>query len=391
VTSRSIGMIVVALVTIAFAASASAVRADAPEGVPALRVAMFPIENLSDGDAPTDRIANLLRERLEAIGLIPLDDATTASFLRGNRVRWVGGINRELARRLRTETGVDAVAITSLDAYRDVYPPVIAMTARIVSIEDDPEILWMDSFHRSGDDSPGILDLGLIRDPDVLLTEVLDELTSSASQVLNGHRPLRPPWLSQGRFGLDTSTGSTATVRDQGSARTRVAVIPFVNDSDRPRAGEILALQTVRHLASAGTLDVIDPGVVRETSLRARVIQRDGLSTPQAELLRDLLEADLVITGQVHRYDPSHSGADPPVVSFSVRAVDTTSLQVVWAGFGYNRGDDGDVLFQSRRVRTAHELAFQMTRAAVREMCEWTLNDVRRRRRFLDSPDGPGR
>ena len=89
------------------------------------------------------------------------------------RVRYVGGIERVVAEALKKETGTEGVLITSLELYSDMNPPKMAMVSRLVSTGDKPVILWIDGVGLAGDDSPGILELGLIKDPKVLMEKAL--------------------------------------------------------------------------------------------------------------------------------------------------------------------------------------------------------------------------
>jgi hypothetical protein len=72
-------------------------------------------------------------------------------------------------------------------------------------------------------------------------------------------------------------------------------------------------------------------------------------------------------------------------VGFSLRVIDAEKRQAVWSSVSYNRGRDGVVFFDSGRLFSAHELAFEMTRSAVRTMTRWTERQLRRERRALPS------
>ena len=90
---------------------------------------------------------------------------------------------------------------------------------------------------------------------------------------------------------------------DFGKSRVlTVAVIPFLNDSTRKNAGEVMALHFVNRLAEIENIRVIEPGEVRQELLRHRIIMQDGLSVAQADLLFTMLEADLFVTGEVAEY-----------------------------------------------------------------------------------------
>ena len=145
----------------------------------------------------------------------------------------------------------------------------------------------------------------------------------------------------------------------------RVAVLPFANDSTAKRASEILTLHLIRHLVQSGVAEVVEPGIVRQALLRQRVIQEHGLSVPQSDLVRLLLNADVALFGEVTEYRETGAGTLEPQVEFSVRAIDTAAKQIVWSSTSYGEGDDRVFFFDAGRIGTAHRLSARMTGALV--------------------------
>ncbi len=357
-----------------FAAQADA-AADAPAaGEPApfspLPIALYPIENLSGGEAPLGELRDGLRARLEE-RLVPLvDDAALARFMRRDRVRYVGGLGTETGRKIRDDLGAGAVLVTSLDLYQEANPPKVALTARLVAAGDAVRILWMESYDATGDEAPGFLGLGRVLEAGPIEATVLDRLAASLAARL------------QRAAGTDAAGNDVARAAAKPAARRflprtffrsaraaigrkpiRAAVVPFENQSTTRHAADIVSLQIVRRLGEAGGIDVIEPGVVREALLRSRIIQEEGLSAPQAELIRIVLGADIVFFGEVNQYVEAWAGAAEPQVDFLVRVMDTRSQQVIVAADSRCRGDDGVVFFGMGRVPTAHRLASRMVQA----------------------------
>jgi hypothetical protein len=87
-----------------------------------------------------------------------------------------------------------------------------------------------------------------------------------------------------------------------------------------------------------------------------------GLSLPQADLLHVVLEADLVLTGDIWNYE-DYGGPHGPYVNFSARVFDMATRRVTWASISYNRGDDGVFFFDMGQVNTAHSIASEMARS----------------------------
>jgi hypothetical protein len=346
----------------------AALGAPAAEPPPPPRVAVLPVHNLSGAPIPSDELLERLRDGLQLNGMGTLSRLETESFLRRHRIRWMGGVGRRMGDLLESGTDADLVLVTSVDTYVDTTLPRVAMTCRLVTTGIEPAIEWMDSAQLAGEAKPGVLGLGLTADVDVLTETVVRELMVSMRRELEGSPPARPPRKGKSRFRPRTRLGSVRVSSVEEDRVPRVAVIPFLNDSLHDEAGEIVALQIVRHLVATDVVEVLEPGLVRDALLEARVIQKDGLSLAQADIVQAMLRADVALTGRVSEYRESAGSIDSPEVGFRLHVLDTESRQVVWSSVSYNRGVDGVWFFDAGRVYTAHGLAFEMTRSAVWQM-----------------------
>jgi TolB-like protein len=340
-------------------------------------IAVLPAENLSGTGAPLEVVTRLLRESLQESGLRLLDDETLAEFMRRYRIRHTGGLNSEVAQAMKEEIGVDAFLITSLEGYQDGRPPMMALISRLVSSGEEPEIVWMDGVGLSGEESPGFLGLGRIEEPDILLEKAVQKLTASLQRSLpevgstirlleeneshecapepemvalpkhgrvkRKHRPrifFRSPLIdSAGRYG--------------------VAVVPFLNLSERKHAGRIVTLLVINELVRSEVFSVVDPGLVREELLKYRMIMEAGPSLANADILfsRNSLGVDLVCSGTVFDYQDA---VGVPKVDFSLKIFERNTREVVWSSRSYGSGDDGVFFFDLGRVHTAHRLASKM-------------------------------
>ncbi len=329
-------------------------------------IAVFPMENLSGAAAPMRRIRKDFTERLRATGLRILPEEEFERFMERHRVRYTGGLSRELGSTLRRETGTSAVLVSSLDLYAEPDPPKIACTARLVSTGPTPAIRWMDSVDMAGNDSPGILGIGLVHSPGILRDRAVRRITESLSGYLSG-RSGQGKGTEVSRSGRFLPRGYFLSRRFQEvPGRTlRVSVLPFYNDSTRKHAGEIVRLHFLRWLAAEENLVVIDPGEVRIAILTSRTIMPGGVSLPQADLLREMLETDLLFSGSVKDYQDATGPTGTPVVNFSGLAVDAHERKLVWSSISYNRGNDGVFFFDWGRLHTAHALASEMCRKVI--------------------------
>jgi TolB-like protein len=148
--------------------------------------------------------------------------------------------------------------------------------------------------------------------------------------------------------------------------RYSVAVVPFVNLSERKNAGKLMTLHFIEELTRVDGLRVVDPGLVREEMLRYRTVIPAGPSLATTDLLSSdrSLGVDLVLSGTVFDY----GGAVVPKVDFGLEIIETASREVVWTSQSYNHGQEGVFFLDAGRVYTAHHLAANMARAAVRQL-----------------------
>ena len=236
-------------------------------------------------------------------------------------------------------------------------PPQVALVTRLVSTADTPTVLWMDGFARTGDDSPGIFALDVVNDPQVLQAEAMQRIGLSLEAYL----------ASGARAGQCTGGGwwrPRIAYRAPPDERrvASIAVLPFVNETRRRGAGEILALEFTWQLANAEGFRVVEPGVVRDELLRRRIVMEDGVSLDQARVVSVTLDADLVLAGHVYDLE---DGGGAPVSNFSAMVIDRKTGRVVWQSTSHDKGTDSETLFGLRRVSTAPLLTCRMAREVI--------------------------
>jgi TolB-like protein len=327
---------------------------------PVARVAVFPVENLSGGGAPVGEIRQFVIDRLASAGVAVLGDDALEAFLARHRVRYTAGIDAATAESLRREEGVDGVVFASLELFSELAPPKVALTVRLVSIAAAPVVVWADDAGLAGDDAPGFLALGLVDDYQVLLSRALDRLAASLVAHLETGEAAPVPEPAS-RFRPKMSYRNLAV--EPGKTYS-VAVVPFVNLSDRRNAGEILALLFTRHLSGFPQFRVVEAGVTRRQLLDARIIMDGGPSLDDAETVASLVEADFVLGGRVLRYADYEGLEGRTSVDFSTVLIEKKSRRVVWSSSSYNEGSDGVRFFGRGTSRTAHAMATQMARLA---------------------------
>jgi hypothetical protein len=230
---------------------------------------------------------------------------------------------------------------------------------RLVTTGELPEIVWMDGFARTGSDAPGLLDLGLIKDPEKLRAEAFDALARSLADARAGRTPARgrckPGRVYAPRFSFRLPPLA------EGGEKT-VVVLPFLDPARRRNGGEIVRLALIRQLLSARGLHVVDPGEVRLSLLDYRIILRGGVSLVSARAMLKTLRADWIVVGDVRRFADEGAAAE-----FNLHVLDSASEEIIWQSRSYNDGSDGVVFFGIGKVSTSSALVCRMAAEIVAE------------------------
>jgi hypothetical protein len=211
----------------------------------------------------------------------------------------------------------------------------------------------------AGDDSPGILSLGLIEDPRILVNNAIESLVTSLETFLSG-RSESPAVKVKKQYRPKISYRSPLLETDK---KYTLAVIPFFNVSERKYGGEILSLHFVKELKGFENLDVIEPGIVRQEFLNLRIIMEDSISLVQAEVLFEILNVDLILAGKVMDYQDHRSAWGKAKVDFSSQIYERKSRMLVWSSRSHNDGEETVCLFDWGKVNTAHVLTSRMVEA----------------------------
>lgn len=346
--------------------TAAAVHAsEAPQQAPfdvgqAFRVVVLPVENLAGTSAPLKEIRLSLSRGVHALGKqVVADDALEACLAR-HRFRYTGGVDPKMAQAFRDDVSADAVLVTSLESYVPVPVPKIAVTCRLVSTEQTPRIIWMESVGLTGNDAPGILGLGLVTDTQKLQKKALRQLVTSLASFLARHKnPPSSGWGDRVFRPKQFYAGADAAA----AAERTVVVMPFFNKSKRKNANQILLLHFVRQLWGVKGITVVEPGVVRGRMLALRTIMKEGFSYRDMDLVAGEAKIDAFLSGKVYEYQDSQVGEASPVIDFSAVAVERESRKVLWASTSYNKGDDPVYFFDIGRVNSASVMAAKMVRA----------------------------
>jgi len=232
---------------------------------------------------------------------------------------------------------------------------------RLVSATDEPAILWIDDFARTGDESPGLFGLGRIDSMKKLQADVLEDLARSLRRAVRDDGPRAPRCEAKRIFAPHVHYRAPRLSEEPSP---RIAVLPFLSRAREASAGELVSLGVVHGLSGIDRFRVLEPGVVRDLALRYRLILEGGVTVHQARTMLGALEVDVVVTGEVFEYvDGGSAGATR--ASFSITAMDGRTGKVVWQSNSYDLGDEGRTLFDFGEVVTVQELRCLMIRNVV--------------------------
>jgi TolB-like protein len=343
-------------------APAATPAAEPPEAGAAsyARIALFPSENLAGVPVPLRGIDGQIARALATAGLEVVTGDLVERFLERHRLRYTGGIDSAAAAAAHEELGVDGVLLVSIEAFDQELVPRLAVTMRLVQASQAAKVVWIDGTARTGDDSPGVLGLGVVSRYAELERRELSRLARSLVATLTGRAPASVPCPHDGRFGPRIAFRSPRFDRSRGYS---VAVLPFVNETPRRRVGDLVALELARQFAAVPRLNVLEPGVVRERLLRNRVVMEGGVSVDAARLVLDSLHADLVLAGYVRQFS---EGAEPSV-DITVLVLERERGTIMWESTSHASGLQSVWFFDRGRISTATALLCRMARDAVDE------------------------
>jgi TolB-like protein len=322
-------------------------------------IAVLPVDNASGRAVPAARLLAAVEESLRARGLEVVSGEPVERWLAANRMRFTGAVPPAAAASAGATLGVGAILVTSVEEYVATGNPRIAFGMRLVSAEERPRILWSDAVAVAGDDAPGLFALGVIRTMAALQHRALGELTGALREWL-AMGTVRTACAAEDRFAPSVRYRSDLL---DGSRRT-VAVLPFVNETARRRAGDVLSDAFLRALSATGEFEVAEPGAVREALLGRRVVMEGGVSLDTARVVIDAIDADLVLAGYVRDLAEDAGGGAPPRVEFTALLLDRRSEEIVWEVSSSHKGDEGVRWFELGRIRSANALACRMVASA---------------------------
>jgi TolB-like protein len=157
---------------------------------------------------------------------------------------------------------------------------------------------------------------------------------------------------------LGCASATREWVKPDAGRVSRVAVLPFENQTTTLRAGQSVAELLVSQLLATGAMAVMDPSEVSDLLRRESLDPSDAARLPSAQRLGRLLRVSHVLQGSVveFRYKPGLS--ETPAVGLTARLVDVASGDVVWTASQARLGSSW--IREDGLARVAQEVARDM-------------------------------
>jgi TolB-like protein len=303
------------------------------------KIAIFPFENFTEDRNALTSVMSVLRDRLEARGLDVLNEDSLNRFLLKERIRSTGYISRDIARKIGEELNVQAILVGSVNSFFPGENPRVGFSARLIN-SSDGSILWANHASATGEDFATVLGLGKVKTIDRLISKVIDKLLDSFS-ITPHYKEIESTY--------------------------RIAVMPFQNKSKIKDAGMIATYMFLVELFKNQRFQPVEYGEIRRLTVDLRVRGKGELDLKNTEAISKSLGADGILVGTVELYNEGE-GTLPPEVIISARLIDARKNRILWYdGYQYN-GDEGIIVLDWGRIRSAENVAYKAVSKLVKEM-----------------------
>lgn len=147
----------------------------------------------------------------------------------------------------------------------------------------------------------------------------------------------------------------------------RVAVLPFVSESDYPLAHAIAYKVFLAEFQGAGNYLVVQEGDVLKLYQQLRILPGQAPSLDEMQMLAGRLEAQLLITGNVveMRENPAGAGNVNPVVGLELQIRDGRSSDPLWRTYHRREGTDYRTAMHFGTIHTVTGLTQQVSREII--------------------------
>jgi len=142
----------------------------------------------------------------------------------------------------------------------------------------------------------------------------------------------------------------------------RVAVLPFLNDSDYPLGDTIVTKVFATQFQEAGNYLVIQEGDILKAYQQLRILPGVQQSLEQLQIIGDRVNAQLLITGIIMemREDRGEHNTVNPMLILEIQIRDGRSGEILWTAFHRRQGTDYKKTMHFGTIHTVTGLSRQM-------------------------------
>ncbi|MBI4826003.1 MAG: hypothetical protein HY807_06220 [Nitrospirae bacterium] len=296
------------------------------KGTVGKRIAIFPFDNLTMVDNALNAVMPVIEKEMKDRGYSIVGEQELYSNICKDRVRETGTISKALAKKISDNFKVEGILLGSIVSYSIEGKPLLGLIARLID-PSDGSILWADYFSATGDDFITVLGLGEIKEMDELIQKVVNSLFASFT--------------------------SEAPHKD---AAFRVAVMPFMNDTDYKDAGNIASQMFVVHLFKDSGFMPLEYGEIKKNLVDMRIRVKGNLDYTTITELSKVIDVDGYLLGEVGLYFNGVLQNSPPAASVSARLIGSGNKKILWYGRGQMSGDDDVIIYDWRRLRSVDKV-----------------------------------
>lgn len=341
---------------VAAAALCMVAGAAASEG--ATRIAILPFQNVSGHVQAPAFIMPLLAAVLEERGYDVVGGDPLESFLAERRIRATSLLNREQLAAVGREFGASLVLVGSIDLFVDSPGnPQWGLSGRILETASG-RIVWADAAGFSGDDFTGFLGLGTITSPEVLAVETVQAVfrnLSPGASMAEAARSAPPRSRKLLRRVFRSSRLETDPPR-------RIAVLPFVNGTERRGAALIVDDLMLVGLFRVGRFELEDAGEIHQALQSLGFAPFGGIDLQSLHAIGEKSGVDGVILGRVEEYNEGlrPGTSTSPSIALDARMLDVKTGEILWMGYHEAWGEDSQIVLEFGKIKSMVPLGMKV-------------------------------
>jgi TolB-like protein len=305
-----------------------------------IRIALFPLENLTDEKTALEQVMPVLRTQLEGKGLEIVDENSLNNILLKKRVRNTGYISKDLAQEVGKELNVKAIMVGSINSFYLRENPQVGLMARLID-SSDGSILWANQSAATGEDFTKILGLGTVKSMDRLISIVAERLFASFS---------------------------ITPLHKEKELTHRIAVMPFQNKSNHRDAGMIVTYMFLVDLFKNAGFEPVEYGEIRKMVVNLRIRHKGELDYNNIREMSEALGVDGILVGTVTLYSDGLDTSSPPEVAVSARLINARKNRIIWSDSLQVNGNEDIIVLDWGRIRAVDNVAYKVVSKLIQKM-----------------------